>query len=95
MVRGLILIGVRQGERVGVVMGPRPSALALVVAISRIGAVAVLMRPDGDPAREAKLGQVELIIADPERAPLVAGLGTVPTFVLGGGGARGTWAPRA
>ena len=85
VVRGLISIGVRQGEHVGVVMGPRPSALALAVAISRIGAVAVLMRPDGDLAREARLGQVERIIADPERASLVAGLGTVHTFVLGGG----------
>ena len=43
------------------------------------------MRPDGDLAREARLGQVERIIADPERASLVAGLGTVHTFVLGGG----------
>ena len=86
VVRGLISIGVRQGEHVGVLMGPRPSALALVVAISRVGAVAVLMRPDGDPEREARLGQVERIIADPERAALAAGLGSVHTFVLGGGG---------
>ncbi|HET6868531.1 MAG TPA: AMP-binding protein [Solirubrobacteraceae bacterium] len=86
VVRGLISIGVRQGEHVGVLMGPRPSALALVVAISRLGAVAVLMRPDGDLAREARLGQVERIIADPERAASVAGLGIVHTFVLGGGG---------
>jgi putative long chain acyl-CoA synthase len=67
-------------------MGPRPSALALVVAISRIGAVAVLLRPDGHLSREARLGQVERIIADPERAPLAAGLGEVHSFVLGGGG---------
>jgi putative long chain acyl-CoA synthase len=86
VVRGLISIGVRQGEHVGVLMGPRPSALAVVVAISRLGAVAVLMRPDGDLAREARLGQVERIIADPERAASVAGLGIVHTFVLGGGG---------
>jgi putative long chain acyl-CoA synthase len=86
VVRGLISIGVRQGEHVGVLMGPRPSALALVVAISRVGGVAVLMRPDGDLEREAKLGQVERIIADPERARLAAGLGAVHTFVLGGGG---------
>src|SRR5205807_5643598 len=85
VVRGLISIGVRQGEHVGVLMGPRPSALALVAALSRVGAVAVLLRPDGDLAREAKLGQVERIIADPERAHLAAGLGIVHTFVLGGG----------
>ncbi|HTU84067.1 MAG TPA: AMP-binding protein [Solirubrobacteraceae bacterium] len=89
VVRGLISIGVRQGEHVGVLMGPRPSALALLVAISRVGAVAVLMRPDGDIEREAKLGQVERIIADPERAPEAAGLGAVHTFVLGGGGRMG------
>ena len=69
VVRGLISIGVRQGEHVGVLMGTRPSALALAVAINRLGAVSVLLRPDGDVAREAKLGQVERIIADPERAP--------------------------
>jgi putative long chain acyl-CoA synthase len=86
VVRGLISIGVRQGERVGVLMGPRPSALALVVAEGRLGAVSVLLRPDGDTEREAALGQVQRIIADPERAELAAGPGTVHTFVLGGGG---------
>jgi putative long chain acyl-CoA synthase len=86
VVRGLISIGVRQGEHVGVLMGVRPSALALTVALNRLGAVAVLLRPDGDTAREAELGQVQRIIADPERAAGAAGLGTVHTFVLGGGG---------
>jgi putative long chain acyl-CoA synthase len=86
VVRGLISIGVRQGEHVGVLMGSRPSALALAVAISRLGAVSVLLRPDGDVAREASIGQVERIIADPERAPLVAGISQLHTFVLGGGG---------
>jgi putative long chain acyl-CoA synthase len=86
VVRGLISIGVRQGEHVGVLMGSRPSALAIVAALSRLGAVTVLLRPDGHTAREASLGQVHRIIADPERAPQAAGLGTVHTFVLGGGG---------
>jgi len=86
VVRGLISIGVRQGEHVGVLMGTRPSALALAVAINRLGAVAVLLRPDGDVRREASLGQVERIIADPERAPLAAGVSNLHTFVLGGGG---------
>jgi putative long chain acyl-CoA synthase len=86
VVRGLIAIGVRHGERVGVLMGPRPSALALAIAINRLGAVAVMLRPDGDVEREATLGQVRRIIADPERAALAAGLGTVHAFVLGGGG---------
>ncbi len=62
VVRGLIAIGVRQGEHVGVLMGSRPSALALVTALSRLGAVAVMLRPDGDTRREAALGQVRLFI---------------------------------
>ena len=37
-------------------------------------------------AREASLGLARRIIADPERAAQAAGLGTVHTFVLGGGG---------
>jgi putative long chain acyl-CoA synthase len=86
VVRGLVSIGVRQGEHVGVMMGTRPTSLALVIAISRLGAVSVLLRPDGDVAREAELGQVTRIIADPERAPQAAGQSTVHTFVLGGGG---------
>ncbi|MEA2210894.1 MAG: putative long chain acyl-CoA synthase [Solirubrobacteraceae bacterium] len=86
VVRGLIAIGVRQGEHVGVLMGVRPSALAVTVALNRLGAVAVLLRPDGDTEREAALGQVQRIVADPERAAQAAGLGTVHTFVLGGGG---------
>ncbi|MBV9005133.1 MAG: AMP-binding protein, partial [Solirubrobacterales bacterium] len=93
VVRGLISIGVRQGEHVGVLMASRPSALALVVALSRVGAVSVLLRPDGDVAREAGLGRIERVIADPERAPLAADLADVGpglshTFVLGGGGGR-------
>jgi putative long chain acyl-CoA synthase len=86
IVRGLIKVGVRQGEHVGVLMGSRPTAVALIMAISRLGAVAVLMRPDGDVAREAELGQLERIIADPERASLAAAVGAPETYVLGGGG---------
>jgi putative long chain acyl-CoA synthase len=86
VVRGLIAIGIRQGEHVGVLMGTRPSALALIAALSRLGAVAVMLRPDGNTEQETTLGQVRRIIADPERAPQAAGLGTVHTFVLGGGG---------
>ncbi len=88
VVRGLISLGVRQGEHVGVLMGTRPSALAVIAALSRIGAVAVMLRPDGDPSRETELGGVERIVADPENAELATwlDLGAVHTFVLGGGG---------
>ena len=37
VVRGLISIGVRQGEHVGVLMGPRPSGLAVLAALNRLG----------------------------------------------------------
>jgi putative long chain acyl-CoA synthase len=86
VVRGLIEVGVRQGEHIGVLMGTRPSAFALAVAASRLGAVGVLMRPDGDVAREARLGQVERVIADPERSAQAAELEGVQALVLGGGG---------
>ena len=89
VVRGLISIGVRQGEHVGVLMGARPSGLAVLAALNRLGAVAVLLRPDGNTRREATLGQVRRIIADPERAAQAAGEGHVHTFVLGGGGGGG------
>jgi putative long chain acyl-CoA synthase len=93
VVRGLIEVGVRQGEHVGVLMGSRPSAVAVTIAISRLGAVAVLLRPDGDVAREAGLGQVERIIADPERALVAAGVGAPETYVLGGGGGSRSLGP--
>src|SRR6202012_6224062 len=40
VVRGLIEVGVRQGEHVGVLMETRPSALVAIAALSRLGAVA-------------------------------------------------------
>lgn len=85
IVRGLISLGVRQGQHVGVLMDTRPSGLAAVAALSRLGAVAVLMRPDGDLAREAELGQVESVVADPELAAGAAEALGVDVFVLGGG----------
>jgi putative long chain acyl-CoA synthase len=86
VVRGLLSVGVRQGDHVGLLMGTRPSALAMLAALNRLGAVAVLLRPDGDVAREADLGNVGRIVADPEHAELAAGVRPVHSFVLGGGG---------
>ncbi|MFF0522162.1 AMP-binding protein [Actinomadura nitritigenes] len=86
IVRGLIHIGVRHGDAVGVLMGTRPTALALVAALSRLGAVAVLLRPDGDPAAEARLSGVTRVIADPEHAARAARLDGVEGHVLGGAG---------
>ena len=86
VVRGLLEIGVHQGEHVGVLMQTRPSALTVVAALSRVGAVAVLMRPDGDPGREAELGKARRIIADPQNAEAAAAASGVQVYVLGGGG---------
>ena len=75
VVRGLISIGVRQGEHVGVLMGTRPSALALVgrdQPARRGGGAAAALTATRRARRE--LGQVQRIIADPERAALAAGL---------------------
>src|SRR6478735_717834 len=55
VVRGLIDVGVRQGAHVGVLMETRPSALVAIAALSRLGAVAVLMPPDADLATAARL----------------------------------------
>lgn len=86
IVRGLIHVGVRQGDHVGLLMDTRPSAVAVIAALSRLGAVSVLMRPDGDPAIEAELGHVSRIITDPEHGELAKEAVDLPVMVLGGGG---------
>jgi putative long chain acyl-CoA synthase len=90
VVKGLVSIGVRHGDRVGVLMRTRPSAFTLVAALSRLGATAVLLRPDGDMVREAELGRISWVISDPDHAgDLVDRVGDVPDVtwaVLGGGG---------
>lgn len=86
VVRGLISVGVREGEHVGVLMSMRPSALAAVAALNRLGAVVVLLRPDGPLARELVLGEVGRILTDPELAPRAAALAAGQVLVLGGGG---------
>ncbi len=87
VVRGLIEVGVRQGTRVGVLMETRPSALVAIAALSRLGAVAVLMPPDGDLAEAARLGAVTEIIADPTHLDAARAL-TMRVLVLGGGETR-------
>jgi putative long chain acyl-CoA synthase len=86
VVRGLLSVGVRQGQHVGVLMHTRPSALALTAALSRLGAVAVLLRPDGDLELECDLGGVTMIVADPEHAELARSVRPAHVLLLGGGG---------
>ena len=87
VVRGLIDVGVRQGDRVGVLMETRPSALVAIAALSRLGAVAVLMPPDGDLAAAARLGGVAEIITDPTNLKAARRL-SLQVLVLGGGETR-------
>ena len=93
VVRGLLSIGVRQGMHVGVYMRSRPSALALASAVSRLGAVTVLLRPGGDLESEAALGEVEVLIADPEHGERARALTGRTVYVLGGGGGPRTLPP--
>ena len=51
VVRVLIAVGIRQGARIGVLMDTSPSAVVAIAALSRLGAVAVLLPPDDDLAR--------------------------------------------
>ena len=88
VVRGLLSLGVRQEEHVGVLMRTRPSALVAVAALNRIGAIAVLLRPDGEPARELALGGCARVIAEPELAGQASDGGASSVLVLGGGAAR-------
>ena len=87
VVRGLIEVGVRQGAHVGVLMETRPSALVAIAALSRLGAVAVLMPPDADLAAAARLGAVSEIIADPSNLEAARRL-DMRVLVLGGGESR-------
>lgn len=87
VVRGLIAVGVRQGTRVGVLMDTRPSALVAIAALSRLGAVAVLMPPDADLERAASLGGITDLITDPANLAAAAAL-SLQVLVLGGGESR-------
>ncbi|MCV7339670.1 acyl-CoA synthetase [Mycobacterium haemophilum] len=91
VVRGLIEVGVRQGDRVGVLMETRPSALVAIAALSRLGAVAVMMRPDADLAAAVRLGGATEILTDPANLDAVLAYGrqlTGQVLVLGGGESR-------
>ncbi|MCV7442576.1 alpha/beta fold hydrolase [Mycobacterium paraense] len=93
VVRGLIEVGVRQGDRVGVLMETRPSALVAIAALSRLGAIAVVMRPDADLVASVRLGGVTEILTDPTNLDAARDLpGQI--LVLGGGEARDLHLPQ-
>ncbi|CAM3138634.1 acyl-CoA synthetase [Prescottella defluvii] len=88
VVRGLIHVGVRPANHVGVLMETRPSALVAIAALSRLGAVAVLLPPGGDLGEAVRLGGVDRILADPDNVEDAAATGK-KVLVLGGGEFRG------
>ncbi len=96
VVRGLLEAGVRKGQHVGVLMATRPSALAVIAALNRLGAVAVMLRPGGDTAAEIELGEASLVVADPAHAEQVPDGVPLQRFLLreagdaGRDGAAGT-----
>ncbi len=89
VVRGLHDRGVREGDRVGVFMSPRPSLLTMVAAVNRLGAVSVLLDPG-----EARVtlgaglaaGDVRFLVTDPEHAARARAVFAGPVLSLGGGG---------
>ncbi|MGV0635737.1 acyl-CoA synthetase [Mycolicibacillus trivialis] len=87
VVRGLIEVGIRQGDHVGVLMETRPSALVAIAALSRLGAVSVLMPPGGDLAAAAQIGGVAEVITDPTNLAAARDL-SCQVLVLGGGETR-------
>lgn len=88
VVKGLITVGVRQGDHVGVVMETRPSALVAIAALSRLGAVAVLLPPSQSLPELLQLSSVTDVVADPEHASKVTDAGARALVLGGGGGER-------
>ena len=83
-VRGLIAVGIRQGAHIGVLMETSPSAVIAIAALSRLGAVAVLLPPDDDLAAAVQLCEVADIVTDPHHLAAAAATGT-RVLVLGHG----------
>ena len=73
VVRGLIRCGVSRGDLVAVLMGPRPSYLSVTAALSRLGAVPILLSPGRSRAilEEAiHASAPRFLLADPDTAAL-------------------------
>ena len=87
VVRGLIAVGVRHGDHVGVLMETRPSALVAIAALSRLGAVAVLLPPSRSLPELLRLSSVTEVVTDPEHTSRVTIAGA-RVLVLGGGADR-------
>ncbi len=87
VVAGLIRCGIRPGVHIGVMMDTRPSALVVVAALSRLGAVAVMLAPDSDVAEMMRLGSCSVVVTDPNHLD-IATKHSDRVLVLGGGDSR-------
>ncbi|GAA4747795.1 AMP-binding protein [Gordonia alkaliphila] len=87
VVAGLIECGVRPGEHLGVMMDPRPSALVAIAALSRLGAVAVLLSTADDLDEMLTIAQTRAIVTDPVHLEAAAAVSD-RVLVLGGGDQR-------
>lgn len=89
VVRGLIACGIKPGQKVAVMMKSRPSHLAVVAAINRLGAVSVLLSPETPDTvlpRALELGETDVMITDPDSAARARAIVTGKVLVLGGVG---------
>lgn len=86
IVLGLLSCGVRHGDHVGLLMETRPSAVASAVALSRLGAVVVLLRPDVSLKKQLELTPIDHLLADPEQGERARKAFRRDVLVLGGGG---------
>ena len=90
--RGLLACGVRPGDRVGVLMGARPSYLTITTALNRVGAVAVLVSPRLDDEALGRAFAIEplgFLAADPERVARARAVFAGPILMLGSGPREG------
>ncbi len=86
VVRGLVECGVRHGQYVGLLMQTRPSAVAAAVALSRLGAVPLLLRPDLPLDEQLRIETIDHVLSDPEHAVAARDAFGHDVLVLGGGG---------
>lgn len=84
VVAGLVSCGIRPGQHIGVLMDTRPSALVVVAALSRLGAVAVMLSPEGDIDEMLRLSDCGVVITDPKNLETAAAHSD-RVLILGGG----------
>ncbi|MCA9608533.1 MAG: alpha/beta fold hydrolase, partial [Myxococcales bacterium] len=87
IVRGLVECGVTPGQRVAVLMQPRPTYLSIVTALNRLGAVSVLIGPDMKRVgiqRALEAAEVDHVVADPAHAARAREVFGGPVLALGG-----------